>query len=140
MSAALLCCLLVLWPSVAMAKPRGIQTLFYGPGIMERVFRAHQTRKGTGDYVPGLHRRADANCLTAVNWNTRHYVFQNRVLVIDLWDARQGRWERQRCQASDWQQRRHSTGSRQRFEVDYQTARRVNMIPQNTVARLVGVE
>lgn len=121
---SVLLCLLVLLPSVA-AKPRGIQVLYYGPGTMERVFRAHQTRKGTGDYVPGLRRRADANCLTAVNWNTRHYVFQNRVLVIDLWDAKQGRWERQRCQASDWQQKRHSTGNRQRFEVDYNTARRM---------------
>lgn len=138
---ALLLCLLVLWaPLLGAARPHGIRVLYYSKGVMERVFKVHQTRVGTGDYVPGLTRRKDADCLTAVNWNTRHYVFQNRVLVIDLWDARQKRWERRRCQASDWQQRRHSTGNVQRFEVDWETARAVNMVPQNTVARLVRVE
>jgi hypothetical protein len=107
---------------------------------MERVFRIHQTRRGTGDFVPGLRRRADADCLTAVNWNTRHLVFNNAVLVVDFWDPRQARWERHRCQASDWQQRRHSTGNVQRLEIDWNTAVAVNAVPQNTVARIVRVE
>ena len=118
----------------ATAPPARIQTLYYGPGRMERTFEVHMSRNAApGDYVPGLYRRRDADCLTAVNWNTRQLVFQNRVLVIDFWDQRQKRWERRRCQASDWQQKRHSTGSRQRFEIDYRTAVSLNMLCCNTV-------
>jgi hypothetical protein len=108
---------------------------------MERVLAAHMNPRnaGRGDYVPGLRRRAGADCLTAVSWQTRHLVFQNKVLVIDFYDRVQKRWERHNCLAADWQQRRHSTGNRQRFEVDWGTAIAVNAVPGNTVGRLVAI-
>lgn len=142
-------CLLALAMGVSMltapveaAKPPGIQTLFYSKGVMERVFANHMNPRfaRTGDYVPTLRRRADADCLVAVNYNSRGWVRQNVVLVIDFWDPVQRRYERHRCQPSDWQQRRHSTDSRQRFEVDWGTAKSVNAVPNNTTARLVRVE
>jgi hypothetical protein len=108
---------------------------------MERVLAAHMNPAyaGRGDYVPGLHRRAGVDCLTAVSWQSRHLVFQNKILVIDFWDRVQKRWERHNCLAADWQQRRHSTGNRQRFEIDYGTALAVHAVPGNTVARLVAI-
>jgi hypothetical protein len=123
-------------------KPPGIQTLYYSPNVMERVFRCHMTPGcgDDGDYVPSLRRRADTDCLTAVNFNSRAWVRHNVVLVIDFWDPVQRRYERHRCQASDWQQRGHSTGSRQRFEIDWKTAKSVNAVPSNTTAKLVRVE
>jgi hypothetical protein len=138
--------LLLSWPSVALsasARPQGIQVLYYNPGLMEGVASKHMSPRfaRTGDYVPTMWMTARelGGCLTAVNWQSRHWVAENRVLTIDFWDWREARWERHLCRASDWQQRRHSTGSRQRFEVDYDTARSVNAVPQNTVARLIAV-
>lgn len=125
------------------ARPGGIQTLWYGKGKMEQAARNHlnpRFRK-TGDYVPTL-RLTSAEldgCLVAVNWNSRHWVAQNRRLTIDFYDPRQGRWERHVCRAVDWQQRKHSTGSRQRFELDYDTGVQVNAVPNNTVARIVKI-
>lgn len=108
---------------------------------MGRVFGVHASQRSAahGDYVPGLYRRSDSDCLTAVNYNSRSWVYRNTVLVIDFWDRVQARWERHRCQASDWQMRRDSTGTRQRFEIDYSTALSVHAVPWNTVARLVSV-
>lgn len=125
-------------------RPSGIQTLWYGRGVMEQVAKNHMSPrfKRTGDYVPTLRlTQAELNgCLVAVNWQSRHWVAQNVRLVIDFYDPRQGRWERWVCRPVDWQQRRHSTGSRQRFELDYDTAKAVSAVPNNTVARLVRVE
>jgi hypothetical protein len=138
--------LLLSWPSVALsasARPQGIQVLYYSRNVMERAASNHMNPRfaRTGDYVPTMRLtvRELAGCLTAVNWNSRHWVAENRILTIDFWDARERRWERHTCRASDWQQRRHSTGNRQRFEVDYETARSVNAVPNNTVARLIAV-
>jgi hypothetical protein len=135
--------MLLLAPSAGavQALPQGIQTLYYSRGVMERVLAAHMNPRnaGRGDYVLGLHRRAGVDCLTAVNWQSRHLVFQNKVLVIDFYDRVQKRWERHNCLASDWQQRRHSTGNRQRFEIDWNTAQAVHAVPGNTVARLVAI-
>lgn len=129
--------------TVKWTGPSGIQVLFYSPNVMERTARNHMSPrfKRTGDYVPTLRLTPSEmnGCLVAVNWNSRHWVAQNVRLTIDFWDRGQGRWERHVCRAVDWQQRRHSTGSRQRFELDYDTARAVNAVPNNTVARLIGV-
>lgn len=116
-----------------------IQVLYYGPGVMERVFRVHQTADRTGDHVPGLVRQPGVDCLVAVNWNTHNWVYHNTVLTIDFWDRVERRWERHSCQVSDWQRRRDSTGTRQRFEIDWGTAAAVHAVPNNTIARLVAV-
>lgn len=120
-------------------RPEGIQVLYYSRGVMARVAQNHMNPAfaRSGDYVPGMRLRRDADCLTAVNWNSRWMLGANVVLVVDLYDKVQQRWERHRCQASDYQQRRHSTGSRQRLEIDWETAVVVNAVPSNTVARII---
>ncbi len=125
------------------SRPQGIRTLFYSKGVMERVARNHQNpRFPPGDYVPTL-RLTPAElrgCLVAVNWQSRAWVAQNTRLTIDFWHPRRRVWVRKVCRPADWQQQRHSTGSRQRFELDYETAVEVGAYPNNTVARLVRVE
>jgi hypothetical protein len=138
--------LVLLSPLIAsgepLSKPPGVRVLFYGKGRMERTFRLHQDprRAKTGDYIPTLRRRPDADCLTAVNWESRWMLAANVVLVVDFYDPHQKRYERHRCQVADYQQRRHSTGRVQRLEIDYVTAQRVNAVPSNTTARIVRVE
>lgn len=126
----------------ASMRPQGTKVLYYSSGVMERTFANHQNPrfKATGDYVPGLYRRKDANCLTAVSWKSRHLVQQNAVLVLDLYNPVKRVWLRVRCQASDWQQKRHATPY-ERYEVDYRTAQKAQFTRQGTtVARLVRIE
>lgn len=139
----LLLALALCGPGVVEARPQGVKVLYYSSGMMARVYknRTNPAFARTGDYVKGMRRRADADCMTAVNWQSRWMLGANVVLVVDLWDAKQKRWERHRCQPVDHQQRRHSTGTTQRLEIDYQTAKSVNMIRNGTTtARIVRVE
>lgn len=118
-----------------------VETLFYGRGVMERTYANHQNPRfdRTGDYVPTLRPRHDANCLTAVNYRSRWMLHKSMVIVVELWDRVEQRWERFNCAAADWQQARHSTGSRQRLEVDWNTAVAVNMTRSGTTrARIIG--
>lgn len=125
-------------PTEVQARPQGVQVLYYSRGVMERVFHVHETRRATGDYVPGLYRRHDADGLTAVNYNSRWMIRANVVLVVDLWDRVQQRWERHRLQVSDWQMRRDSTPY-QRLEVDWNTAVSAHAVGTNTVARIIAI-
>ncbi len=117
-----------------------IRVIYYNPGRMEKTARNHMNpRFPPGDYVPTLRLTKEEmrGCLTAVNWNSRHWVEENQPLIIDFWDKVEQRWERHRCRAVDWQQKKDSTGYAQRFELDYDTAKSVNAVPSNTIARLI---
>jgi hypothetical protein len=128
----------------AEAHPQGIQVLYYSPNVMERVAGRHMNPAyaGRGDYVPTLRltRAEMGGCLVAVNWQSRGWVAANARLTIDFWHPRAQRWIRKVCRPVDWQQRRHSTGNRQRFELDFDTAVQVGAYPYNTIARLVRVD
>jgi hypothetical protein len=68
-------------------------------------------------------------------------VRENVVLVVEVWDPFEREWERHRCQAADWQQRRHSTGSRQRLELDYRTALSASFVRGGkTVSRILWLD
>lgn len=127
----------------ASMRPQGVKVLYYSKGVMARVYRnrTNPAFARTGDYVQGMRLRPDIDGMTAVNWNSRWMLGANVVIVADLWDAKQQRWERYRLQPVDHQQRRHSTGATQRLEVDYGIAQRVNMVRAGTTtARIVRVE
>lgn len=124
-----------------------VEVLHYAPNVMRRVYENHQNPRfaRTGDYVPTLRNRyggpngRDANCLTAVNYRSRWMLRHSIVLVVELWDVKQQRWEKFNCAAADWQKPKDSTGARQRLEVDWYTARAVNMTGNGTTrARIIG--
>ena len=127
----------------ASLKPSGVRVLFYSKGVMAQVYRnrTNPSYARSGDYVRGMRLRKDVDGMTAVNYQSRWMLAANVVIVADIWDSKQKRWERYRLQAVDHQQRRHSTGSTQRLEVEYSIAQRVNMVRAGTTtARIVRVE
>ena len=145
----ILALVLCLWFAVggvveASSRPAGVQVLYYSRGVMERVARCHMTRGcgDGGDYVPTLRLRPDRTGLTAVNWNSRWMVGANVIIVAQLWNPVKRQWGPvERLQPADWQQRRHSTGNRQRLEVDWNTARRAQFTRDGTtVARIIRIE
>jgi hypothetical protein len=138
--------MLLLAPSAptVQALPQGVQVLWYSRNVMERVAQRHMNPAyvARGDYVPTLRltRAEMGGCLTAVNWQSRGWVGANARLTIDFWHPRAQRWIRKVCRPVDWQRKQDSTGSRQRFELDFETAMQVGAYPYNTTARLVRVD
>lgn len=124
-------------------RPAGVKTLYYSDGVMSRVARCHMTPGcGVGNYVPSMRLRSDRTCLTAVNYNSRWMLGANVIIVARFWNPRTQRWGPvERCQAADYQQRRHSTGSVQRLELDYATALRNGFVRDGTtVAQILRIE
>jgi hypothetical protein len=137
--------MLLLAPSAptVQALPQGIQTLYYSRGVMGRVAHCHMTPGcGVGNYVRGMRLRRDADGMTAVNWQSRWMLSANVVLVVKLYDPVYRVWRGPyRLQVTDYQQQRHSTGNRQRLEVNWEIARAAHFTGNGTtVAQILRIE
>ncbi len=125
------------------ARPGGVRVLYYSSGVFQRVLRnrTNPAFARTGDYVKGMKLRPDATCMVAVNYNSRGWLAQNLILVVDIYNPVRRVWQRERCQPIDHQQKRHSTGDVQRLEVSWEVAKRAQFTRDGvTTARLIRIE